>query len=201
MRKIVVLSFITLDGVMQAPGGSKEDAEEGFKYGGWSFAYGDDTVSKLTTEQIAGQPFDLLLGHKTYDIWVDYWPKQKGPIGDPFNKCHKYIVSHKNINLKWDPSTLITGDVVAEVKKLKKGTGPMLQVQGSGKLIQTLLKNDLVDELWLKTYPITLGSGKKLFAEGTIPTAFKLTQSHVTPKGVIVANYKRTGTIKPDSFV
>jgi len=199
MRKIVVLSFITLDGVMQAPGGSKEDTSEGFKYGGWSFAYGDETISKAIIKQVS-QPFDLLLGRKTYDIWVNYWPKQKGQIGDPFNKCRKYIVSSKDIKLKWDPSTLITGDVVGQLKKLKQEDGPMLQVHGSGKLIQTLLKNDLVDELWLKTYPITLGSGKKLFAEGTIPTAFKLTDSSVSPSGVIIANYKRTGKIKPGAF-
>jgi dihydrofolate reductase len=201
MRKIVVLSFITLDGVMQAPGGPEEDTSGGFKYGGWSFVYGDDTIGELMVKQIGGQPFDLLVGRKTYDIFAGYWPKQKGEIGDPFNKVRKYVVSHEQIKLDWEPNTLITGDVVSELKKLKQEDGPMLQVHGSGNLIQTLLKNELVDELWLKTYPIILGTGKKLFAEGTVPATFELTESSVSPKGVIIANYKyKSNEIKTGSF-
>jgi dihydrofolate reductase len=143
-----------------------------------------------------------LLGRKTYDIFAGYWPKQdpNGPVADPFNKATKYVVSGSSPKLTWDKSELIDGDVVAKLKELKQQDGPMLQVHGSGKLIQTLLKNDLVDELWLKIFPVTLGNGKRLFAEGTAPTAFELMESKTSPKGVIFANYKRSGEVKTGSF-
>ena len=199
MRKIVVLSFITLDGVMQAPGGPEEDTSGGFVYGGWTVPYWDEFSSNMMDEQI-GVPADLLLGRKTYDIFASYWPKQKGSIADPFNKATKYVVSGSSPKLNWENSQLIEGDVVAKLNELKQQDGPMLQVHGSGNMIQTLLKNDLVDELWLKIFPITLGKGKRLFAEGSIPAAFELMESKTSTKGVIFANYKRSGEVQTDSF-
>lgn len=196
MRKIVVLSFITLDGVMQAPGGPEEDPSSDFTFGGWQAPYGDKTFMKEMAKQIK-PPFALLLGRKTYDIFARYWPQHTdGFVGEPFDTCHKYVVSHKQIDLPWKNSELITGDVVAKLRELKAGDGPVLQVHGSGNLVQTLLKEDLVDELWLKIYPLTLGTGKRLFAEGTVPAAFKMTESTITSDGVIFANYKRAGKVK-----
>lgn len=196
MRKIIVLSFITLDGVMQAPGGSEEDTSSGFKYGGWQAPYGDDTAMQEMAKQFA-QPFDLLLGRKTYDIFANYWPQHPdGFVGEPFNACKKYVISHNQIDLPWRESELITGDVAARLKELKDSEGPMLQVHGSGNLVQTLLQEDLIDELWLKIHPLTLGSGKKLFAEGTRPAAFELTEHSITSDGIIFANYKRAGEVK-----
>lgn len=200
MRKIVVLSFISLDGVMQAPGGSEEDTSGGFKFGGWTVPYWDDFSGEIMDQQIGRVPADLLLGRKTYDIFASYWPKQKGDIADPFNKATKYVVSASSPKLTWENSVLIEGDIAAKLKELKEQDGPMLQVHGSGNLIQTLLKNDLVDELWLKIFPVTLGNGKRLFAEGTIPAAFELIESKTSPSGVIFANYKRAGEVKTGSF-
>jgi dihydrofolate reductase len=201
MRKIVVLSFISLDGVMQAPGGPEEDTSGGFKYGGWTVPYSDEFSGKLMGQQLS-MPFDLLLGRKTYDIFAGYWPKHPEieEVATPFNKCTKYVVLHNQIDLSWSNSKLIDGDVVAKIKELKQHEGPMLQVHGSGEMIQTLLENDLVDELWLKIYPVTLGKGKRLFANGTMPAAFELMESQTTPKGVIFANYKRAGDVKTGSF-
>jgi dihydrofolate reductase len=197
MRKIIVLSFITLDGVMQAPGGPDEDTTSGFKFGGWQAPYGNEDSMKEMLNQVS-EPFDLLLGRKTYNIFAGYWPEHPEieAIATPFNKCKKYVVSHGQIDLPWNNSELVTGDVVAKLQELKAGDGPMLQVHGSGNLVQTLLQNDLVDELWLKTFPLTLGTGKKLFAEGTQPAAFELTHSVVTDNGIIFANYKRAGEVK-----
>ncbi len=197
MRKLVVLTFVSLDGVMQAPGGPKEDTSGGFKYGGWSAGYWDDTLGAEMGRQMS-EPFDLLLGRKTYEIFAAYWPdaKQDLEIADKFNKCTKFVASKKLKKLDWKNSVLLKGDVAKEVKKIKSEDGPELQVHGSGKLIQTLLKNDLVDELRLKIFPITLGKGKKLFAEGTIPAGFKLVESKVSTTGVIVATYQRAGDVK-----
>lgn len=201
MRKLVVLTFISLDGVMQAPGGPDEDPSNEFAYGGWTVPYWDEFAGREMGEQM-GMPFDLLLGRKTYDIFASYWPKQdpSGPVADPFNKATKYVVSTTSPQLTWENSVLIDGDVVAKLKELKDGDGPMLQVHGSGNLVQTLLKNDLVDELWLKTFPVTLGPGKKLFAEGTMPAAFELIESKTSPSGVIFASYRRAGNVKTGSF-
>ncbi|HEX3099976.1 MAG TPA: dihydrofolate reductase family protein [Patescibacteria group bacterium] len=202
MRKLIVLTFISLDGVMQAPGGPEEDTSGGFKYGGWTFPYFDEAAGKIMGEQIK-PPFDLLLGKLTYDIFAAYWPNQSedNPVTKPFNDAHKYVASDVSFEPTWANSTVLTGDDVAEqVKKLKSEDGPDLQVHGSGEFIQTLFKNDLVDEMWLKIFPVTLGNGKKLFAEGTIPAAFELTKSEVTPSGVIFANYKRAGEVKTGSF-
>jgi dihydrofolate reductase len=198
MRKIVVLTMVSLDGVMQAPGGPEEDTSDGFKYGGWTASYSDESFGPILSKELS-VPFDLLLGRKTYEIWTAYWPKQKGPIADPFNKAKKYVVSASGADLTWKESILINDDVVAKLKALKKEDGPVFHVWGSSVLLQTLLKNDLVDELRLRIYPVTLGMGKRLFAEGTIPAAFELIDSQALPSGVILANYKRSGELKTGS--
>jgi dihydrofolate reductase len=202
MRRIIVLSFVTLDGVMQAPGGPTEDSSGGFAYGGWVVPYFDEFAGKVMTEQLS-RPFDLLLGRTTYEIFASYWPNHddaKNPAASGLNKATKYVVSPAPMELTWKGSVLVTGDVVSAIKALKREVGPELQVHGSGNLIQTLLRHDLVDELWLKIFPLTLGSGKRLFAEGTMPAAFRLTRSAVSPSGVIVANYERAGEVKTGSF-
>jgi dihydrofolate reductase len=198
MRKIIVLSFVSIDGVMQAPGGPQEDVSGGFKYGGWTVPFSDEFIGNLMIEQM-GRPYDLLLGRKTYEIFASYWPQHKDrDMG--LNQATKYVASRHPLELTWERSVLLHGDVVQEIKELKSQDGPDLQVHGSGNLIQTLLKAALVDELWLKIYPLTLGSGKKLFADGTIPAGFELIDSKVSPKGVIIANYRRTGKVKTGSF-
>lgn len=200
MRKIIVLSFITLDGVMQAPGGPEEDPSEGFRYGGWTVPFFDDFSGQEMGKQMS-MPFDLLLGRKTYEIFASYWPKHNNEVGEPINKATKYVVTTSNHDYDWEKTVIITGDdVVDQIKKLKEAEGPDLQVHGSGKLIQTLLENDLVDELWLKIFPLTLGQGKKLFEEGTKPAAFELIESKTSPSGVIFASYKRAGEVKTGSF-
>jgi len=198
MRKIIVLSFVSIDGVAQAPGGPEEDTSNGFKYGGWTVPYFDEFSGKIIGEQMS-KPFDLLLGRKTYDIFASYWPIHESNWPG-VNSVKKYVVSHSQMKLEWNNSIFLKGDVVEEIKKLKKENGPDLQVHGSLNLIQTLLKNDLVDELWLKIFPITLGKGKKLFAEGTIPAAFTLHDLKKSPSGVIFASYKRAGEVKTGSF-
>lgn len=195
----MVLSFVSLDGVMQAPGGPEEDTSGDFQFGGWTVPYWDDFSNKIMGEQM-GMPFDLLLGRKTYDIFAGYWPKQKGAIADPFNITTKYVVSGSSPKLTWENSVLIDGDVVAKLQELKQQDGSMLQVHGSGNLIQTLLQNDLVDELWLKIFPVMLGPGKRLFAEGVVPARFELAKSQTSPLGVIFANYIRSGEVKTSSF-
>lgn len=199
MRKIKVLTFLTLDGVMQAPGGPEEDTSGDFKYGGWIVPYFDEFGGQVMAEQM-GKPFDLLLGRKTYEIFASYWPQHNNDVGIRLNKAKKYVASRTLKNLEWNNSELLKNDIVDEIKKLKTGDGPELQVHGSGNLIQTLLKNDLVDELLLKIFPITLGKGKRLFAEGTIPVAFTLYDPKITPKGVIFANYKRGGKVQTGTF-
>src|SRR3954470_19064571 len=196
MRKIIVLSMITLDGVMQAPGGPKEDTSGGFKYGGWTAVYSDEVYGKVVQEEL--KPADYLLGRKTFEIWAAYWPEH-GDFWPGINEGSKYVFS-KSMK-KSDP--LVTGwknsvvlKTVPDIKKLKNTKGADIQVWGSSELVQLLLKNDLVDELRLKIFPLTLGKGKKLFGNGTIPAAFTLMDSIVTPSGVIIANYKRAGKIK-----
>jgi dihydrofolate reductase len=199
MRKLIVLSFITLDGVMQAPGGPEEDTSGGFKFGGWSVPYFDDFLGQTMSGQM-GHPFDLLLGRKTYDIFASYWPQATDETGRVINEATKYVVSHRPVDTDWKTTVLIDGDAVAKIKQLKAGDGPELQVHGSGNLIQTLLKHDLVDELWLKTFPVVLGTGKRLFADGTMPAGFRVVQSSVSPSGVVVASYARAGDVKTGSF-
>jgi dihydrofolate reductase len=200
MRKIVVFTMISLDGVMQAPGARKEDVEEGFEYGGWTAPYSDESFGKIINEELS-VPFDMLLGRKTYDIFAAYWPNQTGPIADPFNAATKYVVSDKGVDLTWKESILISGDVVAKIKALKEEDGSQLHVWGSSVLLQSLLSNDLVDELRLRIYPVTIGTGKRLFAGGAIPAAFALLDTQALPSGVILANYKRAGEFKTGSLV
>lgn len=196
MRKIIVLSMITLDGVMQAPGGPEEDTSGGFEYGGWVAPYGDEVYNDVVRKEL--QPADYLLGRKTFEIWADYWP-QHAENWPGINEGTKYVFSKKMkksdpLITGWKHSVLIKS--VSDIKKLKKTEGPDIQVWGSSKLIQLLLKKDLVDELKLKIHPLTLGKGKKLFDKGTIPAAFTLTDSIVTPGGVIIASYKRAGEVE-----
>jgi dihydrofolate reductase len=196
MRKIVVLSMITLDGVMQAPGGPKEDKSGGFKYGGWTEPYGDEVYGKVVQEEL--KPADYLLGRKTFEIWAGYWPEH-GDFWPGINEGTKYVFSKKmkksnRLVTGWKNSVLIKN--LADIKKVKNSNGPDIQVWGSSKLVQLLLKNDLVDELRLKIHPLTLGKGKKLFGDGAIPAAFTLTESVVTTSGVIIASYKRAGKVK-----
>jgi dihydrofolate reductase len=195
MRKIVVITMLTLDGVMQSPSGPEEDASSDFKYGGWTFPYVDASFGDVMDEELS-VPIDLLLGKKTYEIFAGYWPKQAGTIADSFNKATKYVVSDETVDLTWKESVLIHDDVVAKLKALKVEDGPSLQVHGSGKLVQTLLKNDLVDELRLRIFPVTIGTGRRLFAEGTIPAAFELIEAGSLSSGVVIANYTRAGEFK-----
>jgi dihydrofolate reductase len=195
MRKLIVLSFISLDGVMQAPGGPQEDTEGGFRYGGWTAPLSDEFLGKTMSEQM-GHGFDLLLGRKTFDIFAGYWPKSNDPFAAPLNNAKKYVATRSALKTDWKNSFRIEGDAAEGVRKLKAEDGPELQVHGSGNFIQTLLKHDLVDEFWLKIYPLTLGKGKRLFVDGAIPAAFELTECKVSPKGVIVANYRRNGDVK-----
>ncbi len=194
MRKLVVLTFVSLDGVMQAPGGPQEDPSGGFKYGGWSVPYFDEFMGREMAEQM-GHPFDLLLGRKTYELFAGYWPHHKDE-GPGINAATKYVVSHRPMSFDWEKSVLLTGDVPAQIKKLKTTDGPELQVHGSANLIQTLFKHDLIDELWLKIFPVMLVSGKRLFAEGAISGAFELQSSKTSPSGVVVASYKRAGSVR-----
>ncbi|MDD1749836.1 MAG: dihydrofolate reductase family protein [Methanothrix sp.] len=201
MRKLIVLSFITLDGIMQAPGGPEEDPTGGFLYGGWTVGYWDDFLGSVMSEQMA-KPFDLLLGRKTYEIFAAHWPyaKSDDPIAGKLNKAKKYVASKTLEKLDWNNSVLIKGNIVQEIKDLKQQNGPELQIHGSGNLIQTLLKHDLIDEFRLKIFPVTLGMGKRLFGDGTIPAGFKLVDSKTSTTGVIVAAYERAGKVRTGSF-
>lgn len=198
MRKIIVLSFVTLDGVMQGPGGPDEDTSGGFTHGGWTVPYFDEFLGEVMTEQMS-QPFDLLLGRKTFEIFASYWPhhQEEGP---EINRATKYVASNTMTSHAWKESVFLSGNVVEAIRKLKAQAGPDLQVHGSGELIQTLLENDLVDEFWLKIFPVTLGTGKRLFDKGTIPAAYTLVDSKTSPSGVIVATLKRAGEVRTGSF-
>ena len=198
MRRIVVLSFITLDGVMQAPGGPTEDTSGNFRYGGWTVPYFDEFGGQVMAEQMS-KPFDLLLGRKTFEIFASYWP-QHPDEGAGINKATKYVASRTLTKHEWTKSVFLNDNVVDEIKKLKGQDGPDLQVHGSGNLIQTLLEHDLIDEFWLKIFPVTLGTGKRLFDKGTRPAAFALVDSKSSPSGVIIANFKRAGEVKTGSF-
>jgi dihydrofolate reductase len=199
MRKVVVTTFLTLDGVMQAPGGPEEDPSGGFTYGGWSVNYWDDQMSQEMAE-FMGRPFELLLGRKTYEIFAAYWPHSTEPGADALNSARKHVASTTLRSVDWSNSTLIKGDVKEYVANLKKQSGPEIQVHGSGQLIQTLLQHDLVDEFHLLIFPIVLGSGKRLFAEGTIPAAFKSVDVKTSSTGVIIATSRRAGAVKYGSY-
>jgi dihydrofolate reductase len=190
MRKIIVLSMITLDGVMQAPGGPGEDTSGGFKMGGWTVSYGDEIFNQNMAEEL--KPADYLLGRKTFDIFASYWP-QHADWWPGINEGTKYVLSQTMEKSDWKNTVFIKS--VEDIKKLKNANGADIQVWGSSKLIQLLLKHDLVDELRLKIYPVILGEGKKLFENGAIPAGYTLTESQVTTKGVIIANFKRAGEV------
>jgi len=198
MRKIIVLTFLSLDGVMQGPGGPTEDPSGNFTLGGWTVPYFDEFLGQVMTEQMA-QPFDLLLGRKTFEIFASYWPSHEEQ-GAGINKATKYVASNTLTSHDWQKSVFLSGNVPEEIKKLKKEDGPDLQVHGSANLIQTLLEHDLVDEFWLKIFPVTLGMGKRLFDQGTISAAYTLVESKTSPAGVIVATLKRAGDVKTGSF-
>jgi dihydrofolate reductase len=189
---------VSLDGVMQGPGGPTEDTSGDFTLGGWTVPYFDEFLGEVMTKQM-DHPFDLLLGRKTFEIFASYWP-QHTDEGPGINTATKYVVSTTLTTHDWGKSVFIGKDVVEQIKKRKDEDGPDLQVHGSASLIQTLLKHDLVDELWLKIFPVTLGSGKRLFAEGTIPAAFTLVESTVSPSGVVIASFARAGAVKIGSF-
>ncbi len=198
MKKIIVLSFVSLDGVMQAPGGPQEDTSNNFQHGGWTVPYFDDFLGQVMGEQM-GMPFDLLLGRKTFEIFASYWP-QHVEEGPGINKATKYVASNTLTSHGWNKSVFLKGNVPEQIGKLKAEQGPDLQVHGSANFIQTLLKNDLVDELWLKIFPVVLGGGKRLFDKGTIPAVFGLVSTRSSPKGVIIANFIRAGEVKTGTF-
>lgn len=200
MRRLITNTFVTLDGVMQAPGGPEEDQADSFKYGGWSFHYWDDIMGKVMDE-LMSVPFDLLLGRKTYEIFAAHWPRIKDePAADKLNSVRKFVVSRSLKKAEWNNSALINSNVEREIGTLKEQEGPEIQVHGSGNLIQTLIKGNLVDEYRIWTFPVTLGKGKRLFGEGTIPTSLRLINSRVSSTGVIMSSYEPAGEIKIGSF-
>ena len=199
MRKLIVLTFMTLDGVMQGPGGPTEDTSGNFTSGGWTVPYFDEFLGTSMGEQMS-RPFDLLLGRKTFEIFASYWPHHEDE-GAGINKATKYVASNTLTTHEWNTSVFLKGNVVDEIQKLKLQDGPDLQVHGSGNLIQTLLSHDVVDEFWLKIFPVTLGTGKRLFDTGTISASYTLVESQSSPSGVIIATFKRAGEVKTGSFV
>ena len=200
MRKLSVGAFMTLDGVVQAPGGPGEDDSGGFTLGGWSVTYWDDQMGQVMAESMS-VPFDLVLGRRTYDIFAAYWPNAPEEAGGkPLNDATKYVASRGTPELTWDRSVLIEGDVAEGIAELKKGEGPELQVHGSGNLIQTLMANDLIDEYRLWVFPLVIGSGKRLFADGTIPAALRLVDTTVSTTGVVIGTYEPAGEIVTGSF-
>ena len=202
MRKLVTITFVTLDGIMQAPGGPEEDDSGGFKSGGWSVNYWDDLMGQVMGENFAKNP-DLLLGRKTYDIFAAYWPLHRDEPGAAnLNGAKKYVCSrtYDKEEVAWENSTLINGDVVQEITRLKAMDGPEIQVHGSGNLIQTLLKHNLIDELRLWIFPVSIGNGKRFFGEGTNPSGFKLLDSKTSSSGVILATFGYSGDLKTGTF-
>ena len=198
MRKVIVLEHISIDGVIQAPGGPEEDTSDGFAYGGWSAPYSDELIGTALKKKM-NMPFDLLLGRKTFDIWAGFWP-QHADVWPGVITATKYVASNTMTSHEWQPSVFLNGDITEKVTKIKQQQGPDLHVWGSSNLLQTLMKNDLVDTFWLMMYPVTLGSGKRLFADGTIPATFKVTESVVGSTGVILVNYERAGAVQTGSY-
>jgi dihydrofolate reductase len=200
MRKLIVSTFLTLDGVMQAPGGPREDDSGGFAHGGWSVNYWDERMGQVMGEAMS-TPFDLVLGRKTYDIFAAHWPHATDEAGaKPLNDATKYVASRSHPMLEWSNSVLIEGDAAEGIAALKKEDGPELQVHGSGNLIQTLLRHNLVDQYRLWVFPLVIGSGKRLFSDGTIPSGLKLVDSKVSTTGVVIATYEPAGEIVTGSF-
>ncbi len=190
MRKIIAAEFMTLDGVIQ----NEENDGDGFEHGGWFFGYADDESGAVIQERL-GKQVDLLLGRKTFDIWEPYWPTHSD-FWPNVMTATKYVASNTRDSSEWQPTVFLGGDLAEKVRDLKQSDGPDLHVFGSADMLQTLFKNDLVDELHLMIFPITLGAGKRLFQNGTIPAAFKVTTSRVSPNGIITVNYKRNGAVK-----
>lgn len=201
IRKLIVTEFVTLDGVIQAPGGPDEDSDGGFRFGGWIVPYHDKVIGK-TVRDLYAEPFELLLGRRTYDIWAGYWPKVKAghPIGDPFNRVPKHVATHRPDTLAWENSHALQGDLIKAVSALKQQSGPKLLTHGSGDLVRQLLAAGLVDELQLLTYPIVVGRGRRLFDDGARPSAFTLTHLTSTADGVLITCYQRGGEVRADSF-
>lgn len=200
MRKLLATTFLTLDGVMQAPGGPEEDASGDFPYGGWSVPFWDDAIGQAM-DRVMGKPFDLVLGRRTYDIFAGFWPQASEEEGaGPLNAATKYVASRGRPDLTWEKSVLLEGDAAEAVARLKEGDGPELQVHGSADLLQTLLRHRLVDEFHLITYPVVLGTGKRLFGDGVAPQALRLTDSHTAGNGVVLGTYVPTGEVAIGSF-
>ena len=200
MRKLIVSTFLTLDGVMQAPGGPEEDESGGFAHGGWSVNYWDDLMGEVKSEEF-NVPFDMLLGRRSYEILGAYWPSAPEEAGGkPLNDATKFVASRGRPSLEWEPSVLIEGDAADGVAELKETDGPELQVHGSGNLIQTLIRHGLVDEYRLWVFPLVLGSGKRLFADGTIPAGLKLVDNKVSTTGVVMGTYEPAGQVITGSF-
>jgi dihydrofolate reductase len=200
MRKLIVSTFLTLDGVMQAPGGPEEDDSGGFQQGGWSVNYWDDQMGEVMGDAMS-TPFDLVLGRKTYDIFAADWPKAPEEAGGkPLNDATKYVASRSHPTLEWATSVLIEGDVAEGIAALKQEDGPELQVHGSGNLIQTLMRHNLVDEYRLWVFPLVIGTGKRLFSDGTIPAALKLVDHKDSTTGVVIGTYEPAGEIVTGSF-
>jgi dihydrofolate reductase len=200
MRQLIVTTFLTLDGVMQAPGGPEEDPSDQFAYGGWSVNYWDDEMARFM-DGVMGKPFDLVLGRKTYEIFAAYWPNAPEEAGGkPLNDATKYVASKTLKSLDWDPSVLLEGDAAKAVAALKQQDGPELQVHGSGNLTQTLLQNNLIDKFHLWTFPVVVGSGKRLFADGTSPGGLKLVDTTVSTTGVVIGTYVPAGPIETGLF-
>ena len=193
MRKLTVLEHISLDGVIQAPGGPEEDTSGGFAHGGWIGRFSDDALGAAIRRQM-NLPFDLLLGRKTFEIWEPYWP-QHPEIWPNVNAATKYVASNTRTSSAWQPSIFLSGNIAEKVARIKQQPGYDLHIWGSSNLMQTLLKNDLIDAFWLMIYPLTLGAGKRLFSDGVIPTRFMVTESVVTASGVIIANYERESVL------
>ena len=199
MRDLIVLSFVTLDGVVQAPGGPEEDPSDGFDHGGWMVGYWDDEIGAAMGESMA-PPFDLVLGRKTYEIFAAHWPHTDDPGAEELNSATKHVASTTLTELEWQSSKLIAGDVAEGIRALKQVDGPELQVHGSANLIQTLLEHRLIDEFRLKIAPLVLGTGKRLFGDGTMPAGFEVTSSRVLSSGVIAATYRSGAKIKYGTF-
>lgn len=199
MRELVVNTFLTLDGVMQAPGGPEEDTSDGFQHGGWSFGYWDDQMQQAMGETM-GKPFDLVLGRKTYEIFAAFWPNSEDPGAEPLNNATKHVASRTLKQVDWQNSKLIEGDVAEGIRALKHEDGPELQVHGSGNLVQTLLEHGLVDEFRLMIFPVVLGEGKRLFDGGAVPAGLELSRSQTSSTGVVMATYRTGADIKYGSF-
>lgn len=193
MRKLIAIEFVSLDGVIQAPGGPGEDSSDGFAYGGWEGSYSDDAVGASLAKQMS-LPFDLLLGRKTFEIWSGFWPQHPDEWPGAVTAT-KYVASNSMTSAKWQPSVFLSGDIAGKVAEIKGRPGPNLHLYGSSNLLQTLLQHDLVDAFWLKIYPLTLGAGKRLFDGGAIPAAFRLTEGAISPGGILMVNYERAGAL------